>query len=238
MNRSGARVGILMLQTRFPRIVGDVGNAETWPFPVVYRIVEGTSAEAIVRRLDPSRWEAPFVRAARELEALGVDCIATGCGFLILLQDRLQAAVRVPVLSSSLVQAGWLLALLPSDRKIGVLTFEAASLTTAHLAAARIDPARVAVRGLEGTAFHRTILEDRLELDVDRARRDHVRVARELVAEHPELAALVLECTNMPPYTAAIREATGLPVFDLTTLLGWAAGALVQEHQLAGGSFH
>ena len=234
----GARVGILMLQTRFPRIPGDVGNPHTWPFPVEYLFVDGTSAEAIVRRLDPERFVAPFVAAARKLEGRGVGLIATGCGFLILLQESLQRAVRVPVLTSSLLQAGWLLPLVRSDRKVGILTFEAQSLGASHLAAAAIDPARVAIRGLEGTAFHRTIIEDLPELDVDRARRDHVRIARELVADHPEVAALVLECTNMPPYADAIREATDLPVFDLTTLVDWGVNAFAQEHQLAGGSFH
>lgn len=224
-NLYGVRVGILMLKTTFPRIAGDVGNAETWPFPVQYKVVEGTSAESIVRRLDPQRFLQPFVDGARELEAMGVGCITTGCGFLILLQGQLQAAVGVPVLTSSLLQVPWVAAWLPPQKKIGILTFEADSLTAAHLAAASIDPARVRVRGLQGTAFHKTILEDLDTLDVEQARDDHVDVAVQLVEDHPDVGALVLECTNMPPYASAIREATGLPVFDLTTMVGWAVAA-------------
>ncbi|MBV8150901.1 MAG: aspartate/glutamate racemase family protein, partial [Candidatus Eremiobacteraeota bacterium] len=77
-------VGILMLETKFPRIPGDVGNPATWPFPVRYKIVEGASAEAIVRRLEPAQFLEPFVDGLHDLEAAGVSCITTGCGFLVL----------------------------------------------------------------------------------------------------------------------------------------------------------
>jgi len=44
----GASVGILMLETRFPRILGDVGNALTWPFPVQYKVVPKAAAKQAV----------------------------------------------------------------------------------------------------------------------------------------------------------------------------------------------
>jgi Asp/Glu/hydantoin racemase len=75
--------------------------------------------------------------------------------------------------------------------------------------------------------FTRVMLGDELELDVDLAREEHVRVARRLAAAHPDLGAIVLECTNMPPYTADIQRETGLPVFDITALVRMAHDALV-----------
>jgi len=223
------RVGILMLDTRFPRIPGDAGNPVTWPFPVEFETVTGVRVEAAVRERDPQRFEQPFLDAARRLEQRGVSLLTTSCGFLILLQDRLQSAVRMPVLTSSLLQVPWISAFLEPHAKIAIVTFERPSLTSAHLWAAGINPSRVVIAGLEGTAFHTAIALDLEALDEERARRDHVDVARRLIAQHPEIEAFVLECTNMPPYAPAIREATGLPVYDITTLVGWAAAAFTHD---------
>jgi len=223
------RAGILVLDNHFPRIPGDAGNPATWPFPVELEVVSGANVENVVRRTQTSHLEGPFIEAARKLEARGVNLITTVCGFLILLQDTLQAAVSVPVLTSSLLQVPWISAYLGSRAKIAILTFERVSLTDAHLWAAGINPSRVVIAGMEGTPFHTTISEDLDVLDVERAREDHVRVALGLLAEHPEIEVFVLECANMPPYASAIREATGLPVYDITTLIGWAAAASMYD---------
>jgi Asp/Glu/hydantoin racemase len=225
----GFRAGILMLDTRFPRIPGDVGNPVTWPFPVEFETVTGIGVERAVRESDPLRFEQSFIDAARRLEQRGVSLVTTGCGFLILLQDRLQSAVRTPVLTSSLLQVPWISAFLDPHAKIAILTFERSSLTPAHLWAAGINPSRVVIAGLEGTPFHTTIALDLDVLDEERARQDHVDVARRAIAQHPEIEAFVLECTNMPPYAPAIREATGLPVYDITTLIGWTAAAFMHD---------
>jgi Asp/Glu/hydantoin racemase len=74
--------------------------------------------------------------------------------------------------------------------------------------------------------FTRVLLDDELELDVEAAREEHIRVARRLVGEHPDVGAIVLECTNMPPYADDIRRETGLPVFDITSLVRMTHDAL------------
>jgi Asp/Glu/hydantoin racemase len=74
--------------------------------------------------------------------------------------------------------------------------------------------------------FTRVLLGDELELDVEAAREEHVWVARRLLAEHPDVGAIVLECTNMPPYAADIQRATGRPVFDITSLVHMVHAAL------------
>jgi Asp/Glu/hydantoin racemase len=223
------RAGILMLDTHFPRIPGDVGNPVTWPFPVEFETVAGVGVELATRERNPSRYEQPFIDAALRLERRGVSLVTTSCGFLILLQDRLQAALHMPVLTSSLLQVPWISAFLEPHAKIAIITFERPSLSPAHLQAAGINPSRVVIAGLEGTAFHATIALDSAVLDEERARQDHIDVARRLIAQHPEIEAFVLECANMPPYAPAIREATGLPVYDITTLINWTAAAFMHD---------
>jgi len=135
----GARVGILMLETRFPRIPGDMGNALTWPFPVLYKVVPGASSRRVVVDKAEGLRDA-FLDAAAELVHLGADGITTTCGFLSLYQREIAAHVGVPVATSSLMQIPMIERVLPQARRVGVLTVSAASLLPEHLIAAGADP--------------------------------------------------------------------------------------------------
>jgi Asp/Glu/hydantoin racemase len=221
----GAAVGILMLEARFPRIPGDVGNAATWPFPVLYRVIPGASPERVVRRRAEGLLDA-FVAGARELVAQGADGVVTNCGFLSLLQEDLAVACGVPVAASALMQAPLIERLLPPGRRVGILTVSAASLTPEHLTAAGV--ARdTPVAGTEGgREFTRVLLGNELQLDMAQAEADVLSASDELVGRHPEVGALLLECTNMCPYAAALRERLGLPVFDMVSFVTWFHGGL------------
>lgn len=221
----GANVGILMLDARFPRIPGDMGNALTWPFPVHYKIVRGASPDLVVRKGAPGLLPH-FIAAAQELVADGVDGITTNCGFLSLMQSELQAAVPVPVATSSLMQVGMVNALLPPGKRAGILTISASTLTPAHLAAASV-PADTPIGSTEqGREFTRAVLGNELTLDVESARADNVAAAMDMVAEHADLGALILECTNMVPYAADIQAATGIPVFSIDSFVTWFQSGL------------
>ena len=124
----GASVGILMLEARFPRIRGDMGNAVSWDFPVHYKIVRGASPDKVVRR-NAEGLLADFAAAAQELVADGVDGITTNCGFLSIFQNEIAKAVGVPVATSSLMQTAMVNALLPPDKRAGILTISASTLT-------------------------------------------------------------------------------------------------------------
>ena len=222
----GASVGILMLDARFPRIPGDMGNALSWDFPVQYRVVRTASPDLVVRR--GAEGTLPlFVDAARDLVASGVDGITTNCGFLSLFQEELAAAVDVPVATSSLMQVNLVNATLPPGKRCGILTISGSTLTEKHLSAAGVAP-DTPIGSTEGMReFTRVILGDELELDVAAAEADNVEAARALVEAHPDLGAVVLECTNMVPYAAAIRRAIGLPVFSIHSFVTWFQAGLV-----------
>ncbi len=208
----GASVGILMLEARFPRIPGDMGNALTWPFPVHYKIVRGASPERVVRQGAEGLLDT-FIAAARELVDDGVDGITTNCGFLALFQEEIAAAVAVPVATSSLMQVGLVNQLLPTAKRAGILTVSATSLTPRHLEKANVPPDTPIGTTEGGREFTRAILGNELELDVEAARADNVEAALALKQGHPDLGAIVLECTNMVPYAADIRAATGCRSF-------------------------
>ena len=116
------------------------------------------------------------------------------------------------------------LASVGTRRTVGVVTFKAEALTPAHFAGMGVTSLdRVAVLGLEGApAFYRPIADDLPTMDLAAAEREVVDAVAAWAARHPDLGALVLECTNLPPYSAAIQRATGLPIWDVVGLVRWA----------------
>jgi len=221
----GASVGILMLEAQFPRIVGDMGNGLTWPFPVHYKIVRGASPQKVV--IEGAEGTLPlFIDAAKELIADGVDGITTNCGFLALFQDELSDALSVPVATSSLMQVAMVNRILPKNKQAGILTISASSLTAQHLEKAQV-PSGTPIGTTEGgKEFTRAILGNEFELDIELARQDNVDAALALKNSNSNLGAIVLECTNMIPYAADIQAATGLPVFSIESFVSWFQSGL------------
>jgi len=228
-NIYGFPIGILMLQTQFPRIPGDVGNATTWDFPILYKIVAKATPDIVVRKGAPGMLE-PFVRGAQELEREGVRAITTNCGFLALFQKEMAEAVNIPVFTSSLMQVPLVSMMLKPSQKVGIITIDSKSLTQKHLASVGVDRIPHIIYGTEGEEeFSRVILDDEIALDVKKSTEEMVRVARRMVSEHAEVGAIVLECTNMTPYAAAIQKETGLPIFDIHTLVTFVYHAVVRR---------
>ena len=217
----GAPLGILMLEAKFPRIPGDMGNAATWPFPVMYRVVKGASPEKVVLQGAAGLLD-DFLAAAADLVAQGAEALTTNCGFLAIFQQEIAAHVGVPVATSSLLQFPWVQATLPAGKRVGIITVSKPSLTPRHLAAAGI-PLDTPIVGAEGgKEFFRVLIQaGKQDMDVGLAARDLLDAGRELVAMAPDIGAILLECTNMPPYAFALREALGLPVYDIYSLVTW-----------------
>ena len=221
----GAKLGILMLDARFPRIPGDMGNATTWPFPVLYKIVRGASPDRVVRHRAQGMLPA-FLQAAAELVAEGADGITTNCGFLSLYQAQLAEHCQLPVATSSLMQAPLIESLLPPGKRVGIITVSAATLTVEHLQAARVAADTPVIGTDNGREFSRAILNNELQLNVALAREDIIAAGRRLVEQHPEVGAVLLECTNMSPYSHDLQAALQLPVFDIGSFIRWFHASL------------
>ncbi|MDX1431895.1 MAG: aspartate/glutamate racemase family protein [Gammaproteobacteria bacterium] len=216
----GAALGVLMLEARFPRIPGDMGNAGTWPFPVHYHVVSGASPRRVVTRRAEGLLQA-FLDGADELVRRGADGITSNCGFLSLFQRDIAAHCRVPVALSSLMQVPWVQSLLPPGRRVGIVTIARESLSHEHLLAAGVDPATPVAGTDEGRELTRVILGDETALDVRAAERDVLEAGAALAAAHADLGAIVLECTNMAPYARSLSAHTGLPVYDIYSFVTW-----------------
>jgi Asp/Glu/hydantoin racemase len=228
-NLSGIPIGILCLETCYGRPPGHIRNASTFRFPVMYRIVKGATARRVVKEADPELLN-PFIQAAQELEREGVMAITGSCGFLALFQDDLADAVDIPVFTSSLIQIPMVYRMLRRSQKVGILTASQSTLTTALLKAVGADAVPVCVAGMDGRQeFCEVVIEGRrLELDVTRLAEEVLAVVDGLAKDHPEMGALVIECTDLPPFAHLIQEKIHVPVFDIVTLTNMVYETLVR----------
>ena len=221
----GAAIGILMLETRFPRLPGDIGNPASFDFPVLYATVAGADPGTAVRG-DTNGLLPDFIAAGRRLAGQGAAGLTTSCGFLAPFQKALADSCGVPVAASSLMQIPLVRRLLPADSRVGVLTADPVALGPAHLAAAGA-PADTPIAGPDRDSHFSTVyVGNGASLDTDRVRDELCAAAGRLCGDRPDIGALVLECTNMAPWAADIARTAGRPVYDMRHLLRWFRAGL------------
>jgi hypothetical protein len=228
----GHPIGILMLDTAFPRVPGDVGHAATFEFPVLYQVVEGAAPDRLIVERD-SALLSPFLEAARRLERSGVRAITSSCGFLALFQRELAEAVDVPVFSSALLLVPLVWRMGPPRRRIGIITANAGALGEEHFNAVgwSRDELPIHVVGLENEPLFLPTQRDPARfalVDVEALEAEVLRTVDRLIREAPDVGAIVLECTNLPPFAAAIQRRVARPVFDIVSLIRMVHGAVSQ----------
>lgn len=225
----GIPIGVLCLETYHAKVPGHIRNASTFKFPVLYKVVMGASPERIISQRDPSLL-APFIEAIRELEQEGVRAITGSCGFMVLFQRELAEAVNIPVFMSSLIQVPMAHLMLRRDQKVGILTASKSKLTEDHLRAVGAESVPVCIAGMDDLEeFSETIfLGRKKEMDLDRLEKEVLFVVDNLVKENPEMGALVIECTDLPPFAHLIQRKVNIPIFDIVTLTNMVYESVVR----------
>lgn len=226
---SGEAIGILLLETAVPFIPGDVANATTYDYPVRFRKVEGFSVARAIGK-DPTIYDA-LKTAAQDLVDQGVRAVTGDCGFMALHQQRLARELGVPVFLSSLLQIPFVLSVIGKGGRVGLLTADGRSLDQALLAAAGVtDTDRLVIEGLESRPnFYRFAIEETGSLDPAAVEAEVVAAGRSLMARDGAIKALLLECSLLPPYAAALQAAVQVPVFDYITMIDFVFSAVVKR---------
>jgi Asp/Glu/hydantoin racemase len=210
----GQPLGILMLNCRVPFVPGDIGNASTFKYPVLYSEVKAATINALLINRDPTI-VSDVIREAEFLVSQGVRAITSSCGYFAMFQDAVADAIRVPVFLSSLMQIPLLQTSL-GPKKLGIIVAHAATFDDSLLTAVGVrDTSSLVITGLDNSQhFQDAIMTSAVALSPVILERDVVKVATQMQRDNPDIAAILLECSDLPPYASAIQKATGLPTFD------------------------
>lgn len=226
----GHDIGIILMSCINPFPPGDVGNARSYAYPVLYQVAGCVTIDGLINQADGSQ-ATGVIAAAKALETEGVRAITSDCGYMLEYQDEVAAAVNVPVMMSSLLQLPFIASLLSPGQEIGIICAHAGRLEGSLLTRAFPNPTRtLRIAGMEQQpAFCQAILHEEGVLDSDKVEAETVTVARELVSRYPAIGALLLECSNLPLYSQAVQQALGLPVFDFLTMIDYVQSAVVRR---------
>ncbi len=227
---SGYSVGIIYIEdVWYPMVPGNAVNAWTYDFPVRMKAIPNLDIDRLFRA-DPSIADDIIAVGRHMVEKEGIRALCSACGFFGNFHSQVAAALDIPVALSSLVQVPWVRSLLKPGQKIGVLTADASSLNRSLLKSCFIgDPELLVIRDLRHAPEFSAILEYRGQFDNGKVQEEVVGAALDLLREDCDIGAIVLECSDMPPYAAAVQEATQLPVFDFITLIKWLHSATTQK---------
>lgn len=225
----GEAIGILLIDYFAPFVPGDVGNATTYSYPVRYKVIEGWTFEQLCSK--DKKMRDKVIEAAKELEREGVRAITGDCGYMAQYQQELAKELNVPVFMSSLLQVPFISRMLDSEEKVGIVCANSAALDDSLLEAMGINKSYpIYIKGLENKEhFHQAVIVENGTLDTNKMEEEVVSAVKELVQEDPKVKAILLECSMLPPYGAAVQEAVNLPVFDFITMIDYVYTAVVKK---------
>lgn len=216
----GYSVGILGLELGHRYVPGNVQNARTFRFPVLYRSVQGVSIDALLRGERSA--EASVVAAAVELERSGVSVVVGACGSFANYQEAVGRALRIPAVMSIMCEVPLLLRALPVQAKLGVVFASVSSFTREVRRQCGIDEgnaARIVPVGVDDMPSFQPILRQVGQLDQRALESELLALLSEVFRREPTIGMWLLQCSDLPPCATAIRAATGLPVFDMSILI-------------------
>lgn len=231
---AGFRIGILILDSGHELFPGNVQHAGSFRFPVAYQVVRGITAPELMRG-DPSVAPA-IIKSALALQASGVNAVAGACGSFANYQLDVAAALEIPVFMSIMLEVPLLLQALPTTKKLGIIFANSSSFTQRvrdNCGIHSID--RIVVLGMHQLPAFAPILASEGPVDDSALRVAVLELAHTAMQAEPRIGAWLLQCSDLPPYAAALRSATGLPVFDMIGLIQHVHAAIAAPEY--GSSF-
>jgi Asp/Glu/hydantoin racemase len=201
---------------------GDMGNATTFDFPVVYELIPDIDPFWVLAAEPHPEVLKRTIIAAHRLEMQGCRAIIGNCGFFANYQPEVANAITVPFFNGSLMQVPMALIAVGSNKKVGVLTANGellkASPALKNSGVQDKDMSRVVIYGNEDGKEMNKITGEEGTFSPQKLEKELVALAQKCVEEHADVGAIVLECTEFPPHAHAIQEAVRLPMYDFVTM--------------------
>ena len=232
----GEGIGIALFDgRRYPILPGDVANASTYDYPVRLKVIEELYET-------PTSWNKALntpadiqriVDTVKSLEDDGVRAVVTACGFFSVVQEILADSVDIPVFTTPLLMVPQIVRLIGSDRSVCIITASERLLISDYLTAAGIElDMPVNIVGMEpSTEFYATHMGGtRTTWDVDLQRKELVEIVQNAVLRFPNIGAFLLECSQLPTFSADIQDVVNLPVFDYIGFIDMIHLSVVQRH--------
>ena len=209
----GQKVGILVFSTKTPRIPGDAGHGESFPYQVRYEIVEGGFADLIT---GSAGIKDAILKAGQNLTRLGIRAIIGDCGMMSLYQDCLGKELGVLFAGSSLCLIPTVWQLIGRHGTIGIITGHSKLLGRQHLKHSGWDEDMdISIQGMEDQKhFREIVIEGGLHLNREAMLKDVLEAGKKLREKTPGLRAVIFECSNLATYSSALAEELEIPVFD------------------------
>jgi len=216
----GMAIGILRTNCLIPMVPGDVGNATTFKFPVLYKVMDEVEASQIVCSETNPHVLNGLIKGGKELEIQGVRAISTTCGYFGNYQREVAQALNIPVFLSSLLQIPLINRAIKPDQKVGIICASATKFSTGLLAACGVDDVtKVVVTDFQGIPDAKNVLLGPEYFDSHKFEEGMIDLVKKFVSDNPDIGAILLECADLPPFAAAVRKTLNLQVYDLLTMV-------------------
>lgn len=228
----GTSLGIIELTVNIPFIPGNINNASTFDFPVRYESLGEIDPHWVVSNDPHPEVIKRSIEAGRRLQHRGCRAVMGNCGFFGNYQPFVAAELDVPFFGSSLMQIPMMLAAMGEDQIVGVLTANGPALEEApaleYCGVAGRD--RLVIYGMEQEPeFSGNLLSTTGRLSPKMIEEELVAKAVQMVDEHPNIGAICLECSELPPHAHAIQNAVRRPMWGFTTMADWIHAGLVRH---------
>jgi len=234
-NVFGITIGLVQMRVNLPMIPGNMGNASTFDFPMLYREMNTENVFYVMADPPHQNFADGIVEAAQWLELQGVKAIMGNCGFFGSYQNIVRKQINVPFFSSSLMMLPMMVQSMPRDKKVGVITANGPILKKVQAIqncglSLEDKENRIVVMGCEEyPEFATGIMANTGRYNPTKVEAEIVSVAERMLVANNDIGAILLECTELSPHAVAVQNAVRMPVWDYTTLTRWIQSGCVRR---------